>query len=454
MGAVAEWQSRKLFGTDGIRGKPGEEPLTHETIVRITVAFVRFLRKSSGRENLSVVIGKDTRASCGMIEKALVSGLISSGVDVSLIGVIPTGGVAYLTRAGRFSGGILISASHNPGEENGIKFFSSAGEKLSELEEETIEQVLSTSAAASQAEKEGNVVTLASAAEDYKNFLMKATGNPTLNGLRLVVDTANGAAHEVAEDVFKTLGAAVTMIGNKPDGMNINKDCGTLYPQQLQREVVRNHADCGIAFDGDADRVVVVDEKGNVVGGDALILALAKHLLRRNKLNRKAVVVTEYTNTAFDDELSQLGVKVARVKTGDRYVYEEMKKNGYSLGGEQSGHIILGGNTTGDGILTALNVLAMMKESGKQLSELTRLEKKGQILINVEVKEKKELSALPLTSAAIKNAEKRLVQLRGRHLIRYSGTQNMLRIMLEGNDKEEIKRLAETIAAAARNELD
>ncbi len=442
--------SAKLFGTDGIRGTPGQEPLTPGSIRKIAAGYANLTKKiAHGKKNPSVVLGKDTRASCAMIEQALVAGLTDVGVDVELLGVLPTAAVAYLTKHLKADGGIMVSASHNPSDENGIKFFAPTGEKLSEKEETFVENSLDTRAERS---RKGTVMTVAKAETEYLSLLVDSAGKPKLNGLSVIIDAANGAAYKAA-GVFANLGAAATVINGKPDGNNINKDCGALFPQQLQEEVLRQNADCGIAFDGDADRLVMVNEKGEVVDGDALILAMAKEMLQEGKLNKKAVVVTEYTNTAFDDELEALGVKTIRVQNGDKHVYEEMKKHGYSLGGEQSGHIILAGNTTGDGILAALYVAALIKKSGKPLSELTRLVKKPQVLINVEVKEKKELSTVSLTSAAVAAAEKRLPQLRGRSLIRYSGTQNVLRIMLEGNNKDEIKRLAEGIAAAAKKEI-
>ena len=443
--------SPKLFGTDGIRGTPGEEPLTSESIKKIAGGFAALIKKmANGKKNPSVVLGKDTRASCAMIEQAIVAGLTDVGVDVQLLAVLPTAAVAYLTSHLKADGGIMISASHNPSDENGIKFFKSTGEKLGEKEEAFVEKNIGLKAERS---RKGTVVTVAKAEAEYLAFLADSTEKPKFNGLNVIVDAANGAAYKAA-GIFATLGAAATIINNKPDGKNINNDCGAMHPEQLQKEVLAAKAGCGIAFDGDSDRLIMVDEKGSVVDGDAIILALTKHMLKKGKLNKNAVVVTEYTNTALDDELETLGVKTVKVQNGDKHVYEEMKKHGYTLGGEQSGHIIIGNNTTGDGMLAAIYVAAMMKETGKPLSELARLEQKPQVLINVEVKEKKELSTLPLTSAAIAAAEKRLHQLKGRHLIRYSGTQNMLRIMLEGNNMEEIKKLAEEIAEAAKKELN
>ncbi|MBI2141636.1 phosphoglucosamine mutase [Candidatus Woesearchaeota archaeon] len=440
----------KLFGTDGIRGTPGQEPLTPGSIRKIAAGYANLIRKiAHGKKNPSVVLGKDTRASCAMIEQAIAAGLTDVGVDVQLLGVLPTAAVACLTKHLKADGGIMISASHNPAEENGIKFFTQNGEKLSEKEEAFVENSLGARAERS---RKGTVKAFAKAEAEYLAFLVESAGRPKLAGLNVVVDAANGTAYRAA-GVFASLGAAATLINNKPDGSNINKDCGALNPQQLQKEVIATKASCGIAFDGDSDRLIMVDEKGNVINGDAIILALAKGMLRRGSLSNNAVVVTEYTNTAFDDELALAGVKTVRVQNGDKHVYAEMRKHGYSLGGEQSGHIIMGNNTAGDGILAAIHILALLKESGLPFSKLAEFTKKPQALINVEVKEKRELSSLSLTSAAIAEAEKQLPRLKGRSLIRYSGTQNMLRIMLEGNGKEEIKRLAEEIAAAAKKEI-
>ncbi len=440
----------KLFGTDGIRGIPGEAPLTSESIKKIAGGFALLIkRRANGKKNPSVVVGKDTRASCAMIENAIVSGLADVGVDVKLLGVLPTAGVAYLTRHIKAGGGIMVSASHNPSDENGIKFFAPTGEKLSEKEEGFVENSLGKRAERS---RKGTVMAVATAEAEYLAFLANSAGKPELNGLNIVVDAANGAAYKVAA-IFASLGASAALINNKPDGKNINHECGAMHPQQLQNEVLSAKAACGIAFDGDSDRLIMVDEKGNLVDGDAIILAIAKDLLKKGQLAKSAVVVTDYTNTAFDDELSKLGVRTTRVKNGDKHVYEEMKKHGYTLGGEQSGHIITGGNTTGDGILAALHVAGIMQRTGKPLSELARLEKKPQALINIEAREEKELSLLPLTSAAIAEAERQLPDVKGRSLIRYSGTRNVLRIMLEGNDKEKINELAGQIAEAAKKEI-
>ena len=441
----------KLFGTDGIRGISGEEPLTAESINKIAGGFATLIRKmANGKKNPSVVLGKDTRASCAMIENAAVAGLTDVGVDVKLLGVIPTAGVAYLTKHLKADGGIMISASHNPSDENGIKLFTRSGEKLSEKEEAFVESNIGKRAERS---RKGTVTSLAQAEADYMAFLSESSGKPDLNGLSVVVDAANGAAYKVA-GIFATLGAAAKIINNNPDGKNINKDCGAMHPEQLQKEVLAAKAVCGIALDGDADRLIMVDEKGSLANGDATMLALAKQMLDTGRLSRKTAVVTEYTNTAFDDELLAIGAKTVRVRNGDRQVHEEMKKHGYTLGGEQAGHIIIGENTSGDGILAALHVLKIMKETGKPLSELAKLNRKPQALINVEVKEKKEIAKLPLTSSAISEAEKELPKLKGRLLIRYSGTQNLLRIMIEGNDEEKIKKLAEEIAEAAKKELN
>ena len=442
--------SKKLFGTDGIRGTPGKEPLTPETIGKIAAGFAALIRKlAHGKKNPSIVIGKDTRESCMMIEQALVSGLTDAGADLKLLGVLPTAAVAYLTKHLKADGGIMISASHNPSDQNGIKLFTQIGEKLSEKDEEFVENNLGKRAERS---RKGTVMTLAKAEDDYLAFLADSAGKPKLAGLTVVVDAANGAAYKSAA-IFASLGAAAKVINNKPDGKNVNHDCGAMQPQHLQKEVLSAGAACGIAFDGDSDRLIMVDEKGNVVDGDAIMLAIAKDMLKRRQLAKNTVVVTEYTNTAFDDELSGLGAMTARVQNGDKFVYGEMKKHGYALGGEQSGHIIIGSNTTGDGVLAAIHVAGIMQKTGKPLSELARLEKKPQALINVEVKEKTELKSLPLTSAAIAAAEKQLPAIKGRSLIRYSGTQNTLRIMLEGKDGHEIMRLAEEIAAAARKEI-
>lgn len=326
----------KLFGTDGIRGTPGEGLLTSESIEKIAAGYAALIRKmANGKKNPSVVLGKDTRASCAMIEQAIVSGLTDVGVDVQLLGVLPTAAVAYLTRHLKADGGVMVSASHNPSDENGIKFFASTGEKLTEKGEEFVERNIGRRAERSRKGTMSTMKSFAKAEDEYLAFLAEDAGKPKLNGLNVIVDAANGAAYKAA-GIFTMLGAAATLINNKPDGTNINKECGAMHPQQLQKEVLRQRADCGMALDGDADRLVMADENGNVVDGDALILALAKWLLSQKKLAKNTVVVTEYTNTAVDDELEKLGAKTVRVKVGDKHIYDEMKKNGYSLGGGSS----------------------------------------------------------------------------------------------------------------------
>ncbi|MEK6854289.1 MAG: phosphoglucosamine mutase, partial [Nanoarchaeota archaeon] len=344
----------ELFGTDGIRGKANHYPITTKVAEDLGKAVVTLV--ATGDETPKVVIARDTRASGAELQKAFVRGIIDAGGEALLLGVLPTNAVSFAVQRENADVGMVISASHNPADENGFKFFNSHGVKFSEEEENALEQLMEA--------RDFRVVGAGPKERDiegyraYKESLIQSLDGKALKGLRVAVDAGNGSASYIVHEIFEKLGAEVYVINNKPDGNNINHNCGALFPQQLQRLVREKGFDCGVALDGDADRLAMVDENGNVVDGDGLILAMAKEMLRQGKLAKNTVVVTEYTNTAVDDELEKIGVRTVKVKVGDKYVYEEMAKSGYSLGGEQSGHIIFSGNATADAILAALQILS------------------------------------------------------------------------------------------------
>jgi phosphoglucosamine mutase len=378
-----------------------------------------------------------------MIEQALASGIMSMGVDVLLVGPMPTPAVAHLTSSMRADAGAVISASHNPYQDNGIKFFWRDGFKLPDETEARIETLIfekSLDSLRPTATKIGGAMRLDDAAGRYIARVKSTFPRElTLEGKKLVIDCANGAAYKVAPTVLEELGAQVIELGVEPDGKNINHKCGALHPEGLQRAVLRHKADLGIALDGDADRLIVVDEQGRVVDGDAIMAICAGELVAREELAKKTLVATVMSNIGLERAVSRWGVRVVRTKVGDRYVVEEMRKHGYSLGGEQSGHLVfLDHATTGDGTLAALQVLAVMCRSNKPLSELTHIfEPVPQVLLNVMVKERRELSSLPSVTKAIASVEKRLGK-HGRVLVRYSGTEPKVRVLVEGNDAKQI----------------
>ena len=448
---------RRLFGTDGVRGRANVEPMTGETAMKLgrAAAFV-FQRQSGGRHR--IVIGKDTRLSGYMLESALTAGLCSMGVDVLLVGPMPTPAVAFLTRSFRADAGVVISASHNPFDDNGIKFFCRNGFKLPDnverdierhLSSETISAVRPTAAAIGKAfridDAEGRYV------EYVKNSLPKGFD---FEGMKVVVDCAHGAAYKVAPTILRELGAAVTAIGNAPNGVNINLNCGAVHPEPLQKAVVEMGADIGIAHDGDADRVLFVDAQGRVIDGDAVLAAFALALQRAGTLKGDAMVATVMSNMGLEIALRAAGVRVLRSDVGDRYVLEQMVKAGLNFGGEPSGHVVfLDHHTTGDGLITAVQFLRLMKESGKSASELSAcMTRLPQVLLNVPVRRKDPLSAIPGMAARIEDCEARLNG-QGRLLVRYSGTEALLRVMVEGEDATNILAMAESIAHLAEKHL-
>ncbi len=444
----------RLFGTDGIRGRANELPMTPEMVVRIGMAIANVLRKPSGRN--MIVIGKDTRLSGYMIESALTSGICSMGMNVILVGPIPTPGIAFLTRALRADAGIVISASHNPFEDNGIKCFSSNGFKLPDEIEEAIERLVFEDKLLDgrpSADRIGKAYRLEDAAGRYIEYIKSTVPRGfNLEGFRIVVDSANGAAYKVTPWLLRELGAEVISINDKPNGMNINKDCGALYLEALKKSVLENSADLGIAHDGDADRSIFIDEKGDIINGDHILAICAQDMKKEGRLNHHTVVATVMSNLGVENYLAGLGIRMIRTRVGDRYVVEKMLEGNYNLGGEQSGHIIfLEHNSTGDGPITALQVLYLMKKNERSLSELTSsIAFYPQVLTNVEVRDAIKPEDIPSLMKKIKLAEERLGT-KGRILVRRSGTEPKIRIMVEGEDEDTIKEIAEDLADCVRS---
>lgn len=444
---------RKYFGTDGVRGKVGEEPITPDFVMRLGNAAGRVLAQGrSGKgERPSVLIGKDTRISGYMLESALEAGLSAAGVDVLLLGPMPTPGVAYLTRALRAQAGVVISASHNPFEDNGIKFFSASGNKLSDATEQAIEAELEQPLRIMPSAQLGKARRVNDAAGRYIEFCKSSFPNELdLRGMKIVVDCANGATYHVAPPVFHELGAEVIAVGNQPDGLNINQDCGSTSPEALIAAVQKYGADVGIALDGDGDRVMMTDRSGKLFDGDQLIYAIAKFRQEQGFL-KGGVVGTLMTNLAMEHALEKLGIPFARAKVGDRYVLELIQERGWYLGGENSGHILcLDRHTTGDGIISALQVLEALKLSGNSLSEFTQeLVLYPQVLINVPVAKGFDFRASAEVQAAVAQAE-RALDGTGRVLLRPSGTEPLLRVMVEGKSEEIVRHWAEALAAVVR----
>jgi phosphoglucosamine mutase len=449
--------TRKLFGTDGIRGVANAEPMTPESILRLGRAVGRYFQTASNRRH-KIVIGKDTRISGYMIETALASGLCSMGVDPLLVGPMPTPGVAFLTGSLRADAGVAISASHNPFEDNGIKFFGPDGFKLPDAAEAAIEQLVfgdEIDRMRPTAGGIGKAYRIEDADGRYNEFLKNAVPKDlTFDGLRIVVDTSNGAAFRIAPEVLHELGADVVAIGNTPDGLNINEGCGSLHMDLLCERVRREGADLGIALDGDADRAILVDELGEIVDGDHALGILALDMQRSGRLKKDTLVATVMSNLGLEVSLKKHGVDMVRTPVGDRYVVERMREDGLNLGGEQSGHIVnMEHSTTGDGMVTALNITSILVARGEPLSELKQVfETYPQTLINLKVREKKEFSSVPSIDSAIKAVESDLGE-KGRVLVRYSGTEKLARVMVEGEDTATVSAHAQAIADAIEESL-
>ncbi len=446
---------RKLFGTDGIRGIAGEFPLDKKTVYAIGLALAHSLRKQTS--NPHVLLGMDTRESGPWIAAALTHGLREGGVNVTNAGVIPTPGIAYLARIRGFSAGIVISASHNPWEDNGIKIFGGDGYKLADAVELAIEHEIFEKL--SQIQEITLFQTDAPAIDGtlraaYIKFLRDQVPNLRLDGKTIVVDCANGAASAIAPELLSHFGGNLILTHVTPDGRNINAQCGALHPEIVAKEVLAHHADIGMTFDGDADRALFADEHGHVVNGDAILLIAARDLRARNLLTTDMVVATTMSNMGLEAALRADGIRMLRAAVGDRYVLEEMQRTGAVLGGEQSGHILfLDRNTTGDGLLTALLVLDILHRAGKTLSESkSDLKVFPQIIVNVRVREKKPMETIPGIAAAIQEADTEL-EGNGRVVVRYSGTEALARVMIEAESEQVMQRHADRIADAIRAEL-
>jgi phosphoglucosamine mutase len=440
---------RKLFGTDGMRGVANLEPMTGATVMRLGMAIATRLRQP-GRHT-RIAIGKDTRLSGYMFESALAAGIVAMGADVWLTGPLPTPGIAFITASMRCDAGVVISASHNPFEDNGIKVFARDGYKLPDHVEAEIEALMDSPELDAQRAAPADVGYNRKLEDSRGRYVVycKATfpSELTLDGLHLVVDGAHGAAYRVGPAVFEELGATVTAIHTKPDGKNINARAGALHPQTMCETVRLHDADIGIAFDGDADRVVFSDARGNVVDGDAVMALCATRMLREGRLAKQTIVATVMSNLGLERAVRAAGGKVVRTQVGDRYVVDEMRRGGYNLGGEQSGHLVfLDHATTGDGIVAALRVLAIMVREGLPLAELaTVMTRTPQVLVNTVVERKVPLEDLPEVQRAIASIESQLGD-DGRVLVRYSGTESKARVMIEGLDEARIKHWADEIA--------
>jgi phosphoglucosamine mutase len=446
----------KLFGTDGIRGVANVYPMTPELVLNVGKAVAHVFKVKCGKEKPKFVIGKDTRLSGYMLENALASGIVSVGADVLLVGPMPTPAIAHLTKSLNADAGIVLSASHNPAEDNGIKIFSEDGYKLPDNVEDEIEKYVLSGTVKTEHIKGGligKVHRIDDARGRYIEFAKASVNSMSLKGLKIVLDCANGAAYNSAPHILSELGAEVVVLNDKPDGLNINLDCGALHPEKMMEIVKKEKADIGIALDGDADRVIVCDEKGQNVDGDHIIAICAINMKENGTLKKNHVVVTIMANKGFDIAMEKKGIKAVKTKVGDRYVVDEMRKKGYVLGGEQSGHIIFSNyTTTGDGIVSALQLLKVIKERREKLSKLAAcMTPLPQVLVNIEVKEKKDISRLKVNKN-IKSAELKLGG-KGRVLVRYSGTQNLCRIMIEGENKREIRKMANDIAKDMKKEI-
>lgn len=447
---------RKLFGTDGVRGVANLEPMTSETAMQLGRAAAHLFMRRAGRHQ--IVIGKDTRVSGYMLESALTSGICSMGVDVLLVGPMPTPAVAFLTRSLRADAGVMISASHNPYQDNGIKFFSNDGFKLPDDMEARIEQLIVSNEISHlrpTADAIGKAFRIDDAEGRYIEFVKRSLPKDLdFQGMHLVVDCAHGAAYKVAPKVLRELGAKVEAIGVQPDGMNINAGCGAVHPELLQKAIQEHGAHIGIGLDGDADRAMFVCEKGKVIDGDYIMAALGLDLHQQGRLAKQTLVGTVMSNFGLELALSKAGIMLVRTTVGDRYLLERMLTDGYNFGGEQSGHFIfLDHNTTGDGLISALQVLSLMKRTQKPLSELAQaMTAVPQVLVNVKVSHKPKLETVPDLEEAIRAGERRMNGT-GRVLVRYSGTEPLLRIMVEGERDSLIQEVADQVAQVVRTHL-
>jgi phosphoglucosamine mutase len=447
--------AHRLFGTDGVRGKAGDYPLDHETVARLGGALVRAMGGSarSGRP-LRFVVGRDTRESGEWIERELARGVHSAGAEITTAGVIPTPAIAYVTRVMGFDAGLVISASHNPFEDNGIKVFSGKGEKFTETLERQVEAIVDDRTWAIDGPSDAPVERT-DVIDAYIAHARLALPRPErLGPFKIAIDTANGATTTVAPRLFREMGFDVRVLSAAPDGRNINLDCGSTHPEQIARAVRELGCRMGVAFDGDGDRAIFVDAEGRVVDGDAVLLMCARHWQAGGRLTGNAIVATVMSNIGLEIALRESGIGLVRCAVGDKYVMEEMIRRDLSIGGEQSGHIIFSDHLfTGDGIVTALSVLRVMADTGRELADLaSELVTYPQVLVNVRVREKQSLAAVPSIAAAMERVEARLAG-EGRLLVRYSGTEPLLRVMIEGKDQAQIQAWAAEIAGVVREHL-
>ncbi|MFQ5479662.1 MAG: phosphoglucosamine mutase [Thermodesulfobacteriota bacterium] len=447
---------KRLFGTDGVRGVANIEPMTAEMALQLGRAIAYIFKEENRRHK--IVVGKDTRLSGYMLESAMMAGICSMGVDALMVGPLPTPGIAFITSSMRADAGVVISASHNPYQDNGIKFFSRNGFKLPDKVELEIESFILDNHDPSHrptASELGKAYRVNDAIGRYIVFAKNTfPGHLTLEGIKIAVDCANGATYKVAPTILAELGADIISLGVSPNGENINHECGSMYAENVARLVRETGAHIGISLDGDGDRCIMVDERGEVIDGDHIMAMLALAKLKEGTLRRDTLVATIMSNSGLDEAMGAAGINVVRTAVGDRYVVEEMVRGGYNLGGEQSGHIIfLDHTTTGDGIITALQVLKVMVEEGLPLSTLSRCMKSfPQVLRNVKVREKKKIEDIPGLPGALSAVEARLKG-KGRAFIRYSGTEALARITIEGEDEAEIKSMSEELAGILTKEL-
>ncbi|HXJ57091.1 MAG TPA: phosphoglucosamine mutase [Verrucomicrobiae bacterium] len=455
--------AKKIFGTDGVRGTANQEPVTAETALKLGRAAAHVFKNLAGDGHLrgrhKIVIGKDTRLSGYMLENALSSGILAMGVDVLLIGPLPTPGVAYVTRSLRADAGIVITASHNPYADNGIKFFRADGHKLDDPIENQIEELVFSGAIEAirpTAEAIGKAVRIDDALGRYIEFAKASFPRGlTLEGMRIVVDCAHGASYKSTPCVLRELGAEVIVFGNQPDGTNINRDCGSMHPEVISQKVRELRADLGIAHDGDADRVILCDETGGLTDGDDIMAICALDLLAQGALTRQTVVTTVMSNAGLEASLKKAGGKVARTAVGDKNVIDEMLKGGYNFGGEQSGHLIFAEHaTTGDGLVAALQILRIMRTKNEPLSKLRGCwTPYPQLVSNVKVREKTPFDQLQDVLDLVNQAERKLSQEGGRVLLRYSGTEPKARLLLEGSDREVLRHWSKKICDAIQRQV-
>ena len=447
----------KLFGTDGIRGIANVFPMTTDLAMKVGFSTAYIFKRNHHRPK--IIIGKDTRLSGYMIENAITSGICAMGVDVMLVGPLPTPGIAYLTSSMRADAGIVISASHNPYEYNGIKIFGNDGFKLPDETENYIEELILNGEIERLPKPPASEVGRARRIDDAQGRYIVYLKNTfprdlTLEGIKIVIDCAHGAAYRVAPTVFEELGADVILTGDRPNGKNINKECGALFPERMASVTRENGAAAGFALDGDADRIILADERGEILDGDQMLAICAKHYIERDQLKDKTVVATIMSNLGFEVALRGLGGNLIRTPVGDRYVVEQMRQNGYNLGGEQSGHMIfLDHGTTGDGILSALQVIAVMLREGRPLSELKKImERYPQKLVNVPVGMRRPIDRVP-EIVKLKEAMEQRLGTKGRMVIRPSGTEPVIRVMVEGADREVIEEVAHSMASCIEKHM-